>query len=143
MDRPQAAMRTNDSGWAGRSRIGLPTGAEGLAVEDHLALVALDRNLVGFLDMDAVELGPPEPADQAGEKARIDTGFCSTATNLSGPFRAPPRRQQQLFQRGDEQEGKRPVMAPPGGTLTLSGAARAEGSWRAGEIPAAGRPRRR
>src|SRR5688500_10536493 len=41
-------------------------GAEGLAVEDHLARLAFDRDFVGFLDMDAVELGVPKLADQAG-----------------------------------------------------------------------------
>ena len=45
-------------------------GAERLAVEDHVAAIAFDADLVGFLDMDAGELGAAEPPARLAKKAR-------------------------------------------------------------------------
>ncbi len=99
-------------------------GAEGLAIEDDLAGVALDRDFVGFLDMDAVELGPAQarPTRLAKKARSMETGFCSTATNLSGPPPADPTSlgQQQLFEGRDEQEGEAAGDRALAAHLTLS-----------------------
>ena len=84
-------------------------GAERLAVEDDLAGIALDRDLVGFLDMDAASLRPAEPADQAGEEgAQHRHRLLLDRDELERPARcrADLAGQQQLFQRGDAQEGE-------------------------------------
>src|SRR4051812_3056686 len=43
-------------------------GAERLAIEDDLAGIAFDADLVGFLDVNPVQVSSPEPSADAGEE---------------------------------------------------------------------------
>ena len=107
----QAARRTNDSGRRRpqQDRLADP-GAEGLAVEDHLGCDSPSiADFVGFLDMDPGHLGPAEPADQAGEEgAQQRHRLLLDRDELERPvaLRADLARQQQLLQRGHEQQGE-------------------------------------
>ena len=86
----QAARRTNDSGCAGlQEDRPADLGAEGLAVEDHVRALALDADLVGFLEMDAAQLAcrPSLPPRLATKARSSDTGRSSIASSLSAPAR--------------------------------------------------------
>ncbi len=83
--------------------------AKSLSVEDHLARFSLDGDFVSLFDMDADKLGPAKPSHQAGEEGAEQRKRLLLHRNeleRSIAVRTDFAGEQQLFQRGHEQEGE-------------------------------------